>query len=67
MSRDIRATETYRALVACLIRRVQAEREAILTRCPIEGPITTDADRQASRDLAAADAALTALGLQSTK
>ena len=62
VKRDVRETQSYRTLVRCLVRRIQAERQAVLDRCPRKGPIATDADRQASIDLAAADEALTKLG-----
>ena len=61
MSHDIRKSKTYEALLNCIVRRIQAERKAILARSATTGPIT-DAARKDSIDLAAADEALTRLG-----
>ena len=66
MSEDIRRSRTYQTLLNCLIKRIRAERESILDRTDTAGPITEDS-RQNSMNLAAADEALTRIGIFDTR
>jgi hypothetical protein len=61
---DIRRTAGYRAMLACLIRHIQARREAVLDRIGGQGRRW---DLALSNELDQVDAALTEIGVYDTK
>jgi len=61
---DTRRTQTYRALFSCLVRHLQAHREATLDRIKAKG---WRWDPALSRELDAADDALVRIGAFDTK
>lgn len=64
-SNDLRRTQTYRALIACIVRYLRAQREDSLDRGKAKG-WDWEKTQQEHRDLERVDEALTRLGIFGT-
>jgi hypothetical protein len=64
MSADLRKSATVQALLSCLVRHLQKQREAVLEQVPPSGGPVTEETRPLSIQLDQLDQALIGLGLR---